>query len=86
MSIERGSPIPVYVQLADLLRAQISAGRYPQGAALPPEDGIGRLHGVGRMSVRRAIAVLHSTLSSTTPTGGSSWPSRTPTKDLLIFR
>ncbi len=48
----------MYVQLADLLREQINAGRYPQGAALPPEDGIGRRYGIGRMSVRRAIAVL----------------------------
>ncbi|MEV0133651.1 GntR family transcriptional regulator [Dactylosporangium sp. NPDC050688] len=58
MDIDRSSPTPAYVQLADLLREQISAGRYPQGAVLPPEDGIGRLYGVGRTSVRRAIAVL----------------------------
>ncbi|GAB3861695.1 GntR family transcriptional regulator [Dactylosporangium cerinum] len=58
MGIDRGSPTPVYVQLAELLRDQISAGRYTPGSALPPEDGIGRWYGVGRMSVRRALAML----------------------------
>lgn len=58
MGIDRGSPIPVYVQLAEMLRDQISNGHYPPGAELPSEDGIGRLCGVGRMSVRRAMAVL----------------------------
>lgn len=50
----------MYVQLADLLREQISSGRYPQGGVLPPEDGIGRQYGVGRMCVQRAIAVLRN--------------------------
>ncbi|WP_327002711.1 GntR family transcriptional regulator [Dactylosporangium sp. NBC_01737] len=40
------------------MRDQISSGRYPPGAVLPTEDSIGRLYGVGRMSVRRAVAVL----------------------------
>jgi DNA-binding GntR family transcriptional regulator len=58
VAIDRGSAVPLYVQLADVLREQIGCGRYRPGAVLPPEDGIGRLHGVGRMSVRRAIALL----------------------------
>lgn len=58
MGIDRGSPTPLYVQLAELVREEISVGRYAPGAPLPPEDGIGRLHGVGRMSVRRALDLL----------------------------
>ncbi|MFF5230308.1 GntR family transcriptional regulator [Dactylosporangium sp. NPDC000521] len=49
---------PVYVRVAAVLRQEILDGVYPAGASLPPEDGIGRMHGVGRMSVRRAIDVL----------------------------
>jgi DNA-binding GntR family transcriptional regulator len=59
MSIVRRSSVARYVQLAETLRAQIIAGVYPAGAALPPEDDIGRLHGIGRMSVRRALVSRH---------------------------
>jgi DNA-binding GntR family transcriptional regulator len=69
MAIDRGGTVPVYVQLADVLREQITAGIYRAGAALPPEDGIGRIHGVGRMSVRRALDVLRHEALITTERG-----------------
>jgi DNA-binding GntR family transcriptional regulator len=81
VGIDRGSPMPVYVQLAEILREQISAGRYGPGETLPPEDGIGRLYGVGKMSVRRALAVLrHEGLIVTergSPTSVRLQPQRT---------
>ena len=46
--------MPIYVQLAEILREQIKCGRYAPVAALLPEDGIGGMHGVGRN--RRLIA------------------------------
>ncbi|WP_327007605.1 GntR family transcriptional regulator [Dactylosporangium sp. NBC_01737] len=58
MGIDRSDMLPVYLQLASVLRQQITAGVHRPGAALPSEDGIGRVHGVGRMSVRRALDVL----------------------------
>lgn len=58
--MEFPSPAPgsVYLQLAAALRQQVTTGAYQPGSALPTEDAIGRVHGVGRMSVRRALDVL----------------------------
>ncbi|MFC5004445.1 GntR family transcriptional regulator [Dactylosporangium cerinum] len=58
MDVDHRGPVPVYLRLASALRQQITAGVYGPGSTLPSEDGIGRVHGVGRMSVRRALDVL----------------------------
>jgi len=58
MAMDVDANAPVYVRVAAALRREILAGVYPAGTSLPPEDGIGRAHGVGRMSVRRAMDVL----------------------------
>ncbi|HSW66088.1 MAG TPA: GntR family transcriptional regulator [Bacillota bacterium] len=49
---------PLYHQLADTLRERIEQGIYPVGSTLPLESAVGQEHGVGRMTVRRALAVL----------------------------
>lgn len=46
-------------QLARSLMAQISTGELRQGAQLPTEAELCRLHGVSRVTVRRALDFLH---------------------------
>lgn len=47
-------------QLADLLRAQIADGTLPPGARLTPEVRMAHEYGIGRDSVRRALAILRA--------------------------
>lgn len=58
--IESGPERPAYRRLADALRAEIEAGRLVPGAALPSESTLERAHGVGRDTVRDALALLRS--------------------------
>ena len=48
-------PVPLYFQLAEDLRQQISDRRLKPGVAMPTEERLGELYGVSRITVRRAI-------------------------------
>jgi GntR family transcriptional regulator len=52
------SPIPRYVQLADVLRTRIGRGQWSAGEKLPSLDELGREFDVARVTVRQAIDVL----------------------------
>jgi GntR family transcriptional regulator len=58
--IARGQVVraPLYRQLADLLRTQLRAGRYPPGQALPSAGALAAAHGISRPTVRQALAQL----------------------------
>lgn len=45
-------------QLFLALREQIRRGVYPEGSTIPPEDQLGRMFGVSRITVRRAVSEL----------------------------
>jgi DNA-binding GntR family transcriptional regulator len=47
-----------YVRIADDLRRDIAAGRYPVGETLPPARELAERYGVAGMTVTNAIAVL----------------------------
>jgi len=51
---------PVYKQLADLVREQISRGTLAPGQRVPAEKDYVQEHGISRDSVRRAMALLRS--------------------------
>ena len=58
LPIDRDSPVPLYHQLAEALRWQISTGRLAEGSQLPPvREAAGEL-GVNMHTVRRAYSVL----------------------------
>lgn len=50
-------PVPVYVQVANLLRQRIGV-EWSVGARLPSEEALGREFAVNRHTVRRAVALL----------------------------
>jgi DNA-binding GntR family transcriptional regulator len=58
VTIDRDSYQPVYRQLADLIRVRITSGEIPAGSLLQSELALAQEHGVGRDTVRRAMAVL----------------------------
>lgn len=57
MGLARG-PIPLYFQLANLLRSAISAGQFRSGDVLPTESELCRTYQVSRITVRQALALL----------------------------
>jgi GntR family transcriptional regulator len=51
-------PTPLYYRLETILRAAIASGEHPAGKCLPAEPELGRLYGVSRITVRRALESL----------------------------
>ena len=52
------SPLPLYQQLADILRDQIRGGDYPPDSRIPSEHQLAAAYGIGRPTVRQAVEVL----------------------------
>jgi GntR family transcriptional regulator len=50
--------IPLYYQLENILREKIMSGVFAAGSRLPTEIELIRLYGVGRITVRQALAAL----------------------------
>jgi len=55
--LERGV-VPLYAQLARILRTQINSGEYKPDDALPTEEELSRAFGVSRITVREALRIL----------------------------
>jgi GntR family transcriptional regulator len=56
--IIHGGPVPVYQQLASILRELITSGELARDQALPSESYLVQEYGVSRASARHAVAVL----------------------------
>jgi GntR family transcriptional regulator len=57
-TIDRGSPVPFYFQLAELLEEEIVAGRWEPGLRVPSENELGSRYGLSRTTIRQALARL----------------------------
>jgi GntR family transcriptional regulator len=49
---------PLHFQISTLIKDGIATGRYHPGDQLPTEEALGELHGVSRVTVRRALKSL----------------------------
>lgn len=58
MGLNKQSPIPLYYQLAELIREQIHQGTLQPGDQLPAERILSEQHAISRMTVRQAITYL----------------------------
>lgn len=58
MTIDHDGRIPVYLQLAAILREGIERGDYPPGRRLPSENHLQQEYGLARGTVRKAARVL----------------------------
>lgn len=56
--VSRSSAMPLYAQLAELLRQQIEDGEHAPGDPLPSEAELCAIHGVSRTAVRQALSSL----------------------------
>lgn len=57
-AVRRGSPIPLYFQLQELLKEKIEAGVWSAGQMIPSEPELCATYHVSRTVVRQALSVL----------------------------
>ena len=58
MALNKHSPIPLYYQLAELIKEQIRFGELKPGDQIPAERLLSEQHGISRMTTRQAVAYL----------------------------
>lgn len=56
--VDKKNPLPVYAQLANILRRHIASGTLMPGSRIPSEAFLAKQHGVSPMTVRQAVGVL----------------------------
>jgi len=56
--LNKQSPLPLYHQLAEILKERIRSGEYPTGSRIPPETALAESYRIGRPTVRQAIDIL----------------------------
>ena len=58
MTVDPDGKVPLYLQVAAILRAAIEAGEYAPGRAIPSETALVQRYGVARLTARKAVRVL----------------------------
>ena len=58
VDLDRDSQVPLYRQIAELLRADIAAGIYPPGSVIPSVKRIEQDTGCTHVTVRKVIGIL----------------------------
>lgn len=56
--VNKNTPIPVYIQLRNLLQEKIASGEYKTGDRIPSETELSSYHNISRMTVRQATNEL----------------------------
>lgn len=56
--LDKGSGTPIYLQIAEEIRALLKRGGLPAGTSLPPERILCESYGVSRMTLRQAFDLL----------------------------
>ena len=56
--LKKNVPAPLYAQLADLIRTDITKGKLKKGDMLPTEKELGDSYNVSRITVRGALSIL----------------------------
>ncbi|MFD0676567.1 MULTISPECIES: GntR family transcriptional regulator [unclassified Paenibacillus] len=51
----KNNPIPIYLQIAQIICERIRSGEYTVNDKIPSEDEILKAYGVSRMTARRAV-------------------------------
>lgn len=58
--VEKDSPVPLYYQLAEALKAEIEEGEYEPHQKIPTERELSEQFGVSRMTARKALTEIES--------------------------
>lgn len=56
--LDPDGPVPLYAQLADVIRQQIAAGELAANRPVPSELSLQQTYGVSRDTVRHALDIL----------------------------
>lgn len=56
--LDRDGPVPIYKQIADILREQIARGEFVAGDPLPSEGELAAQYGIARLTARRVTREL----------------------------
>jgi GntR family transcriptional regulator len=78
------SPVPRYLQLADLMRQRIARGTWPHGHCLPSLELLMAEFGVARVTVRQAIDVLAREGLLSPQQGRGTFVTGAPSRDRII--
>jgi DNA-binding GntR family transcriptional regulator len=81
--LEREGRIPLYLQLAQLLRQEIMSGRYKTGDMLPGEHALTDSYAVSPSSARSAVRVLREEGLVETRRGAGSYVRHIPPKIIV---
>lgn len=77
---------PVWRMIADMLRAEIGEGLYPQGAKLPTEAELSARFGVNRHTVRHALSALAGDGLTVARRGAGVYVAASPRADYPLGR
>jgi GntR family transcriptional regulator len=58
VTVDHEGPVPVYLQIAAILREAIQRGDYAPGRPIPSETRLMQEHDVARLTARKAVRVL----------------------------
>lgn len=58
MELDSTDALPLYKQLKNIIKTDISKGKYKKGERIPPELELSRVYGVSRITVRNALEEL----------------------------
>ena len=58
VTIDHDGDVPVYIQLADILRARIESGEIPPRRPVPSKRSLQQEYGVAGGTIDKAIAIL----------------------------
>lgn len=58
LALDKQGPVPLYVQLEDILRSHIESGEWAVGMMVPSENAIARDYGISRMTARGVLNSL----------------------------
>lgn len=58
MTVDHGSPEPLYRQLAGIIRARVRSGEYPPRTVVPSITQLAAEHQLAEMTVRKALNLL----------------------------
>ncbi|WP_204013928.1 GntR family transcriptional regulator [Sphaerimonospora thailandensis] len=85
MEINPRSYVPVYQQLADILREKIHSGELQPGTVLPGEHDLARQYEISRPAVRQALGVLRAEALIVTLRGESTRVRHQPERQPLVI-
>jgi len=58
VTVDHEGKVPLYLQIAAILREAIERGDYSPGRPIPSETRLMQEHGVARLTARKAVRVL----------------------------